>query len=335
MSFKSYQHMVVVFALSMAPALASAQPTPTTTTIEGSTPTVGDPAAAPEGDPAQQFEASLRYQTGDIAIGSGLARIHLGEEFRYLDSSQTNRVLQAWGNPANANTLGMVVATGMTVTQEDSWAVILTSMDDGHVNDDDANDINFDEVLEEMKRDSREASARRVQAGLSPLTLEGWAERPHYDRGAHLLYWAKDLSSGQGEHTLNYAVRVLGRTNVLELNAVASMRQLSSIRGPMETLRQRITFEQGRRYTDFVPSADRVAAYGIGALVAGKIIAKAGLFKVLLGLLIAGKKLVVAAFVGIAAAARSWFGKKDQGAVAPSETASSDNSASPPDDAAK
>lgn len=306
-----------MLSLLAAPAIASAQNTtaespPTTTAPAEATPTTPG-SADPNAEMVERlraFDASLRYQTGEVTLGNGLARINLGADFRYLDPTQTDRVLQLWGNPANTQTLGLVVPEGVSPVQDDAWAVVLTSVEDGHVNDDDANDLNFDEVLEEMKRDSRTASERRVQMGLSPLTLVGWAERPHYDRATHILYWAKDLEGSPGEHTLNYAMRVLGRTHVLELNAVSSMGQLAMVRGRMESLRQRVTFEQGRRYSDFVPSTDRVAAYGIGALIAGKVIAKTGILKMLFAALVAGKKLVVAGFAALAAGVRSLFGKK-------------------------
>lgn len=312
----------LALVLGLSPSLVAAQPATT------SDPPAAAPTSDPPQDPAQEdtpaaraarFESSLRYQTGEVAVGAGLARIDLGGDFRYLDPAQTGRVLEAWGNPAGATTLGLVVPTGVPVMSDEAWAVVLTSSNDGHVNDDDADDLNFDEILEEMKRDSRTQSERRVQMGLSPLTLVGWAERPRYDRATHILYWAKDLDSGRGPHTLNYAMRVLGRTQVLELNAVAAMGQLSMVRGRMEGLRQRVRFEQGRRYTDFVPSADRVAAYGIGALVAGKVIAKTGLLKGLLALLIAGKKLVAAAVVAAAAGLRSLFSRRSNDAPPPAD----------------
>ena len=52
-------------------------------------------------------------------------------------------------------------------------------------------------------------------------------------------------------------------------------------------------FNEGNRYEDFDPELDKVAAYGIGALVAGKVAAKAGLFKGLFALLLAGKKFIL------------------------------------------
>ena len=43
-----------------------------------------------------------------------------------------------------------------------------------------------------------------------------------------------------------------------------------------------VDFTSGNRYADFNPDIDEVAAYGIGGLIAGKILAKAGFFAVIL-----------------------------------------------------
>jgi len=57
-------------------------------------------------------------------------------------------------------------------------------------------------------------------------------------------------------------------------------------------------FNPGERYADYNSSTDKTAAYGIAALVAGGIAAKAGLFAKLGIMLLALKKFVV---IGIAA----------------------------------
>jgi uncharacterized membrane-anchored protein len=62
-----------------------------------------------------------------------------------------------------------------------------------------------------------------------------------------------------------------------------------------------VEFSGGHRYADFIPGTDKVAEYGIAALIAGGLAAKAGLFKVLLGALIALKKLIVLGLVAAAA----------------------------------
>ena len=61
-----------------------------------------------------------------------------------------------------------------------------------------------------------------------------------------------------------------------------------------------IEFNEGYRYADYIPGKDKVAEYGVAALVAGSAAAaaKAGLFKGLLATLVASKKIV---FIGLIA----------------------------------
>jgi len=149
------------------------------------------------------------------------------------------------------------------------------------------------------------------------VELVGWAEPPHYDSLAHKLYWAKDLKfTDDSAHTLNYSVRVLGRRGVLVLNAVSSMDQLEPVRRDMTKVIGFVEFSGGHRYADFIPGTDKVAEYGIAALIAGGLAAKAGLFKVLLGALIALKKAIALGLVAAAAFLRKLFRRKPADAAA-------------------
>jgi uncharacterized membrane-anchored protein len=68
-------------------------------------------------------------------------------------------------------------------------------------------------------------------------------------------------------------------------------------------------YDAGQRYTDFNASTDKIAAYGIGALVAGAIAAKAGLFAKLLVLLLAAKKFIIVGFLAVAAGVRKFLAR--------------------------
>jgi uncharacterized membrane-anchored protein len=251
---------------------------------------------------AAEFEASLRYQTGVISLTKGLATLTLPSGYRYLDSEDTERVLVAWGNPPGSETLGMILPAGKAVTDSGSWAVIVSYDEDGHVKDDEAASIKYDELLRDMQKGTRDANKERTKEGYPPVALVGWAARPHYDSASHKLYWAKELQFGdEAEHTLNYDVRALGRRGVLVLSAVASMGQLADVEAGMQEVLGFVSFNEGHRYADFLPSTDKVAAYGIGALIAGKVAVKVGLFKMLIGILIASKKLVVVGVVAVGA----------------------------------
>lgn len=108
---------------------------------------------------------------------------------------------------------------------------------------------------------------------------------------------------------LNYDIRILGRRGVLVLTAVSSMDQLPEIEKETPGILGMVDFNQGSRYADFDPKVDKVATYGIAALVAGGIAAKAGLFKLLLAGLLALKKFVIIAFVAVVAFFKRLFGR--------------------------
>lgn len=263
---------------------------------------------------AERFEAGLRYQTGDVDVGNGLAVLHLGDDFRYLDAAQAERVLvEAWGNPPDQRTLGMILPADVSpLDPEQGWGVVITYTADGHVDDDDAKDIDYDELLAQMKRDVAAENTSRRGQGYPAMQLEGWAEPPRYDEDDHRLYWAMELAfDDTPEHTLNYAIRVLGRRGVLELNAVARLSQLPQVKPEMERVLSSVEFNTGNRYEDFDPDLDHVAAYGIGGLIAGKALAKTGLLAGLFKVLLAAKKLLLVAGIAAVVVLKRVFGRKD------------------------
>jgi uncharacterized membrane-anchored protein len=265
-----------------------------------------------EFDP-EAFNASLKYQSGTVSLRNGLATLNLPEGYRYLDPDQAQRLLvEGWGNPPGDKPLGMIVPAAINPMTDEGWGVIITYTEDGYVEDGDAAKIDYDEMLTEMQTATREGNAERVEAGYSPMELVGWAERPHYDAAAHKLYWARELRVDTfSTHTLNYDVRVLGRQGVLSLNAIAGMQQLPTVQRDMQGVLNFVEFNEGNRYADF-SDGDKVAAYGIGALVAGKVAVKAGFFKILLAALLAGKKFLVIGVIAIGAFLRRLLGGGDK-----------------------
>lgn len=257
-----------------------------------------------------ELEASLQYQAERVVLKEGLATIELGDRLRYLSSADTDRVLQEWGNPPMPDSFGMLVPAGMSVFHEDSWAVLITYLEDGHVEDDDADELDYADLLEQMQEETKAGNERRRELGLTELSLIGWAEPAHYDSEHHHLYWARELRDSNGVSTLNYDIRLLGRKGVLSLNALTSMHRLDVVRDDMQHVLTAVRFEPGHRYDDFDPDVDEVAAYGLGALIVGKLASKAGIFAGLLAVLVKAKKLLVLGTVGAVAVLKRVFGAK-------------------------
>lgn len=252
---------------------------------------------------------SLDKRTGEINLGDTGASLNVPEEFYFLDANDAKRVLvEAWGNPPGSSVLGMLFPSNVTPFDDDSWAVTIEYEEDGFVSDEDADEINYDELLEGMKEDTRAASEERVTQGYEAIALVGWASPPYYDAATKKLHWAKEISfDGHEINTLNYNIRVLGRKGVLVLNFVAGMNQKPTIESNLEAVLALADFDQGSKYTDFNPDLDEVAAYGLGALVAGKVIAKTGFIAVALVFL---KKFGIVIVLALAAMVKGLFSRK-------------------------
>jgi uncharacterized membrane-anchored protein len=244
---------------------------------------------------AEQFEATLKYQSGKITLPGALATLDLPANFRYLPPADTARVLtEAWGNPPSDPTLGMIVPANTSLVSEEGWGVIVTYEGDGHVPDGDADTIKYNELLKDMQESVQESNAERKKLGYRAMSLVGWAEQPSYDKASHKLYWAKELrTDGDSANGLNYNIRVLGRQGVLVLNAVSSMSQIAQIKKEMKNVTAFTEFTPGNRYADFNDATDKTAEYGLAALVAGGVAGKLGLFGKLFALLLAFKKLII------------------------------------------
>ncbi len=244
---------------------------------------------------AEAFLGSLHFQKGTVDLPNGIAALEVPDNFRYIGPEDSRRFLEeGWGNPDGSGQIGMLLPMDTNLFGDQSWAVVISYQEDGHVSDKDADTIDYDEMLASMQASAKAGNEARIEQGFEPVSLIGWATPPRYDSQTKKLYWAKELRFGDSpQHTLNYNVRILGRKGVLVLNAVSGMAQLPQIQTNMEQVIAFTNFKEGHRYADFDPGVDQVAAYGLATLVGGKMAAKAGLLTKLGGLLMALKKVIL------------------------------------------
>jgi uncharacterized membrane-anchored protein len=265
---------------------------------------------------ARKLADGLHYQHGHIVLKEGLASLNVPDNFRYLAPADAEIVLsKIWHNPPGLGGLGMLFPADVGPVDPNSYGVVITWAEDGYVKEDDAAKIDYNKILKEMRAATHEANKERKEQGYAAMELVGWAQPPHYDQANHKLYWAKELEvEGASEHTLNYDIRMLGRRGVLELGVIAGMDQLAQIEQAAPSLLEMVDFQAGHRYADFNPSTDKVATYGLAALVTGGILAKAGFFKLLIPALLAAKKLVIVGAVAVVAFLKKLFGGKSESA---------------------
>lgn len=265
---------------------------------------------------------SLSPQTGEVALEQAGVTLNVPDDFYFLNASDASVVLEdVWGNPPDPYVLGMLFPAELTPFDAGAWGVEIQYEEDGYVSDEDAGSIDYSTLLRDMQHDAREANKERVKNGYEPVELVGWASEPFYDGHARKLHWAKELKFGDMEETtLNYNVRVLGRKGVLVLNFIAGMPQKAEIEERLDAVVAMAEFNPGSRYADFNPDIDKVAAYGIGALIAGKAASKAGLLAAAVLFL---KKFWVYILLGIGVVSGNVLKRRKKAAAAePAEPAS-------------
>ena len=265
-----------------------------------------------------KIEKSFKYESGKITLSEGEGTLNVPKGFKFLNAAQTQDVLSnLWGNPEDKSILGSLVPDGKGVTHSNSWMFVISYQGDGFVKDDDAGDIDYDDLLKTMKEDVQAENEERKKGGYPEVQLVGWASKPYYDNNLKVLHWAKELKFGTDEaNTLNYDLRVLGRKGMYNISAVAGMDELAEVKASIPGILKSVEFNQGHKYLDFDADTDTVAAWTIGGLVAGKVLAKVGFFAILAKF---GKIIVIGIIAAFAGLKKFLFGKKDQVVSKPQE----------------
>ncbi|MBI1183263.1 DUF2167 domain-containing protein [bacterium] len=233
---------------------------------------------------ADSMDATMHYETGTVSLGNGEATLIVPPGFRFLGPEEARHILEEeWGNPPS-ETFGLLFPTGQSpFSPTMTYAVEISYDEDGYVEDDDAQDIDYDDLLEEMQESAREQNPQRIAQGYPGIEIVGWASPPFYDSETKKLHWAKELHFDSVENnTLNYNIRVLGRHGYLTMNVIADMENLPAVQTDIDKILGSVNFNEGYAYKDFDSSIDKVAAFGIGGLIAGKVLAKAGFFAIIL-----------------------------------------------------
>jgi len=277
------------------------------------------PARSSEAVPAEEDSIatdSIRGRCGTVVLEGCRARVDVPEGYVYLDKEQSSHLLcDYWNNPADDEVLGLLVADDAAVYDEVTTAFVLYYVGDGYVSDEDADAIDYAELLKELQASTSEQSAARVEEGYDSMELIGWAAEPRYDKQRKVLRWAKHLRFADRWDTLNYDIRILGKEGFLIVQAVADLTDYEAIVADEQAVIDAFRFDEGYTYADFDPARDRIAEWTIGSLIAGKVLLKAGVLAKL-GIFFAKFwKVLLLAFVAVGA----FFKRRRSGRVSESD----------------
>jgi len=229
-------------------------------------------ARAEEGQPV-----ALPWQRGPMtaSIGSDLAEVSLSDEYIYLDADGTRQLLELTENPVSGSELATVAA----VSENEGWFLIFEFEEIGYVSDNEKDDLDPDEILESIRAGNDAANEERRKRGWATMEIVGWHERPHYDERTNNLSWAI-IGESQGHRTINRLVKLLGRRGVMTATLVSSPDELGTAIARVDGLIDGYSYRPGSTYAEYVPGTDKLAEYGLAALVVGggaAVLAKTGI----------------------------------------------------------
>lgn len=306
-SFLRRAALAAAFCMAALPSLHAQDATPAPPPSDATT---GAPEDATETEAQRAWGAAeAAMQSGPQAVAlTDQASLALPEGYGFVPARQGKALMEAMGNRIGDTFLGLVVPTA---DDEDGWIATLDYEAAGYIKDDDARHWKSDALLADLKEGTEAGNERRLRMGFPALEVTHWIEPPNYDDSTQRLVWSVELrrkgAAADDDHTVNYNTYVLGREGYVSLDFITSQSRIEAEKPVAKTLLSAISFNEGRRYADFDASTDRVAEYGLAALIGGIAAKKLGLFATL-GLLFAKfSKLILVGLVAVGAAVKKFF----------------------------
>ncbi|MGH7150709.1 MAG: DUF2167 domain-containing protein [Planctomycetota bacterium] len=225
-------------------------------------------AALLAGGAAGQDESStpdlsgLTWKDGPTRASLGeIAEIEVPADVRFTGAKGTRMLMEAMGNPASGRELGLLAPVGP------NGFLVFEFADIGYVRDDDKGDLDPEEILGAIREGNEKANEWRKERGLPGLVFVGWETTPHYDAESQNLEWATRAKSGE-DLVVNHNTRLLGRHGVIEVTLVCDPEELPAALPMAHDLLKGFAFKSGQKYAEY-RKGDKVAAYGLTALVVG------------------------------------------------------------------
>ncbi|ESS58775.1 hypothetical protein EDP2_3745 [Enterobacter cloacae S611] len=240
------------------------------------------------------------------------AVLNLPEGFTYIPPRQAAEFMRELGNHVDESAF-----YGLVFNDAISGFVSIEYDDAGYIKDDDAKDWDAAELLSNLQEGTKEGNKMRSEKGIPPIEVVGWVEKPSYDAATHRLIWSaaiRDIGSNVPlkEQGVNYNTYLLGREGYLSLNLVTDRGTVEQEKPLAKNLLNAVTFNDGKKYSDFNASTDKIAEYGLAALIGGLAAKKLGLLAIIGVTLLKFWKLALIALAGAGMGIKKLlFRKKD------------------------
>ena len=256
--------------------------------------------------------ASIEWLTGPSKGRLGeVGEIEVPKGCRLTQERGATTFLELSENIPDGDEVGLLLCDDRS-DDDRQWFVIYTYDASGYVKDDEKGHLDSNAILKSLREGTDEGNLERKKRGWAEMRIDGWLRPPYYDEKTHNLTWSFKGGDSDGGSVVNESVRLLGRGGVLHADLVLNPKQVDSVVPDFDKVVLSTTFVPGSRYSEW-KSGDKVAAYGLTALIAGgagAVAMKSGLFAKL-GAAIAGLwKLLAAGFLALSTRLKNLFKRK-------------------------
>jgi len=218
-------------------------------------------AQGPPGQSPEQQVAALNWLApGSIGRVADKAEFKVTAAHSFLGAADTDTFLQINGNPPQGGRSYTIAPT------KGNWFGILSFSPEGYVKDDEK--IDPDALLKSLKEQNVLANEEKSKKGYPPLVLESWYFPPRYDTETKRLEWGTKLRAQDNSLLVNVSTKLLGRSGFTNAILVTSPETIDNDLVDFKKALKNFDYVGGERYSEW-KSGDKVAAYGLGALVLG------------------------------------------------------------------
>ncbi|SEO18388.1 Uncharacterized membrane-anchored protein [Nitrosospira multiformis] len=262
--------------------------------------------AAQDEQETEKILGSLNWIEGPQEVNiEGKASFSIPTGYVFLNPADTKRFMEVIHNPSTGKAY-------LIAPQDLHWFSLLNFEETGYVKDDE--NIDPEAILSSIRENTEQGNVERRAKGWETMSVLGWKLPPYYDAVTKRLEWAIDARSSNDEAIINLNTRILGRTGVTSAVLVASPEIFSTSTQEFKDALTGYEYISGEKYTEF-RQGDRVAEYGLAALIAGgaaAVASKKGLWAMIAGFFAAFWKVIAGVIVAGFAGLISIFRKKKE-----------------------
>lgn len=242
------------------------------------------------------------------------ATLKLPAGYVWVPEPAAGQYMKAMGNHPDERGLGLIFPQA----ESDNWMVVAEYEPSGYIKDEDAQNWDVDDMFKSLQEGTEAANEERRAQGFPELSIVGWVEKPTYTADSHRLIWSMSArhkgAPADAPMSINYNTYALGREGYVTLNLITGLNNIAQDKQHAQTLLAALSFDEGKRYADFNSSTDKVAEYGLAALVGGLAAKKLGMFALAAGFFAKFAKVILLAGAGAVAVFTKFFKKdKNQG----------------------